>query len=327
MKPKLTILTSEKSAHVVAHADSPSVRSAFDVRRSFFLKQHNRPDVVYTQMYGQRVIFEQLARCDAPYVVNVGGDIWSEREAVGKTTSLGTITKILQRAARVVCVSEFLAGIIRERLGTDNVISLPGGMWGLDHNKHGIRPNEFAVKTSYGFADRPLVLMAINLTVEKKWCGVPGFLDAVEDVLRAHQARLVCFGKVKNEVARLGGWAEQGLEFFKSRPDWTQIVARCDAFVHPSMFDGFPRAVADACCAGLPALVYDVAGCPEVSDNAILVDPNRPADVACGLESLLGSQRKREQVGTAMRREAVEKTELHRDDYAKMLLDVVEENS
>jgi len=326
VKPTLTILTSEKSAHVVAHADSPSVGDAFDVRRSFLLDPSRKPSVVYTQMYGQRVIFEQLDRCNAPYVVNVGGDIWSERGAAGKVSSLETITRVMQRAARVVCVSKFLASIIRKRLGTDNVTSLPGGMWGLDHTKYGICPNRFTAKTSYEFSNQPLVLMAINLTVEKKWCGIPGFLDTVQDVLKKHNARLVCFGKVKGEVHQLYDWSNKGLEFYRPRQDWPHVMARCDVFVHPSMFDGFPRVVAEACCAGLPAMVYDVAGSPEVSDNAILVNPKKPADIVCQLNKLLSNTSHRKKIGKAMHREAVKKTKQHRDDYAKLLMKVVKEN-
>jgi glycosyltransferase involved in cell wall biosynthesis len=326
MKPTLTILTSEKSAHVVAHADSPSVGSAFDVRRSFFLDRGNMPNVVYTQMYGQRAIFEQLARCTVPYVVNVGGDIWSEREVMGKTSSLSEITNVLQQAARVVCVSKFLAKTVRQRLGTNNVISLPGGMWGLDHTKHGIRPDEFAVKKSYVLDEQPLVLMSINLTVKKKWCGIPDFLDATEDVMRSHGARLICFGKAKREVSLLAEWANRGLEFYRPHHDWPLIMARCGVFVHPSMFDGFPRVVAEACCAGLPALVYDEAGFSEVSDSVIMVKSNDPDQIAHKLKSLLESKQNRERVGKAMRREAVRKTKRHRDDYTKLLLEVVKEN-
>jgi len=318
MKPRLCILTSPKTSHVVTHADSGPVNEAFDVVREFDIPQC---DVVYTQMYGQKHVFARLEACGVPYVVNVGGDIWDERTALGRTDSLRRIEGVLAGAARVVCVSEFLAGVVRGRLGTENVVSLPGGMWGLDHTVHGVQPGRFSSKQRYDVPPwrRPVVVMNINLTVERKWRGVPVFLEGAAE----SGARVVCYGKVKGKVGVADAWERQyGMEFRGYTDDWPGALARADLFVHPSMFDGFPRAVADACCVGLPVVVFAVAGAPEVSDSALKIDPD-PAAVAGALWAMLSSERLRRETGTAARAEALEKTERHRGDYAKLLREVV----
>lgn len=325
LNPQLMILTSRKSAHVVTHAESPSVQQVFDVRRSFTINDGKPVDLIYTQMYGQRQVFEQLARTDAPYVINVGGDIWHEREAAGKISSLPEVTRVMQHAAKVICVSKYLADLVRSKLGTDNVCSPPGGMWGLDNSRYGIDPSMFVPRSRYAFGSRrPIIAMAINLTVERKWCGIPVFFEAAADVLRAHDARVVCFGKIKRHGGAVAVWQrDYGLEHYGFVKNWPNALAGCDVFVHPSMFDGFPRAVGDACCAAVPALVFNKAGTPEVSAAALKCDPYNAVDIATKLESLLGCEAARRRVGQAMRREAVRKTKKHHGDYARLLQEVI----
>lgn len=327
-KPKLLILEGKNGPRVTAFCDGPAVNEAFDVTRSGDLA--GEPDLVYCQTYGQRNSFEQLKRWGGPYVLHVGGDIWDERRERKGGETLGDVMQVMWGAAKVVCVSEFLARTIRHNMDqgagrAGHVVALPGGLWGTDHTEHGIDPSRFEPKEDYSIVGRPLVVMNINLTVRRKWRGMPIFMEAAHGVLKEHDARVVCVGKVKGKRVVAADWYHRwGLQMIPPSDLWPELLRRADLYVHPSMFDGFPRSVAEVCCVGLPAVLFQVAGTPEVSDEAVLVKPSAGKYMATVLNELLSSEEARQTIGTGMRSEALEKTEKHRGDYAQLLLDALE---
>lgn len=323
-KPKLLILEGANGPRVTAFCDGPAVNEAFEVERSGVLE--GSPDLVYCQTYGQRNSFDQLKKWGGPYVLHVGGDIWDERRERKRADTLSDVMRTMYRAAKVVCVSEFLAGVVRDNLGgCDHVVSLPGGLWGTDHTNRGIDPSRFEPKTDYAIKGRPLVVMNINLTVRRKWRGVPVFMEAVQGVLREHDALIVCVGKVKGNAKMARQWeAAWGLHVIPPSKRWPELLRQADVFVHPSMFDGFPRSLAEVCCVGLPAVVFHTAGAPEVSDEAVMVLPTATEYMAAVLGDFLSRKDMRRHIGRAMCAEALEKTEKHRGDYADLLLKVLE---
>lgn len=321
-KPSILFLTSHKSIDVTSNGDSPRTHELFDVANGTQIDKHY--DLVYTQMYGQEVVFSKLERYHHPYVVHVGGDIFTERMELGRISTLGRIKKIMRNARAVICVSKFLAKMLRSHLGSDNVIHLPHGMWGLDHTRFGVRTDQFERKTDYAIYGRPNVAMNISLTVERKWKGLPIFLDAVKDVVRDYNIELHCYGKLKKNVDVASLFTRlYGVQFDGYVEDWPSVLRQSDVFVHPSCWDGFPRAIADACCAGVPALVFDEAGCPEVSENAVIVGSDDKRVIASKFENLISSIKHRSDVGNAMYKEAIEKTEKYRGEYAELLFSLV----
>lgn len=336
-KPKLLILEGHRGPRITAFCDGPAVNEAFDVTRSGELT--GTPDLVYCQTYGQRNSFEQLASWGGPYVIHVGGDIWNERRERKRVDALSEVVRVMSRAQRVVCVSEFLAGVVRGNIGTvkgevgsKNVVGLPGGLWGTDHTERGIVLDRFRPKSDYSIKGRPLVVMNINLTVQRKWRGVPMFMEAVHGTFKEHDVLAICVGKVKGKDVMARQWESTwGLCVVSPSGRWPVLLRQADLFVHPSMFDGFPRSLAEACCVGLPAVVFDEAGIPEVSEVAWKVESNQPAMIAEYVDAMLGGTRgltgeeQRRVVGQNMRAEALRKTEQHRGDYAKLLLEVLED--
>jgi glycosyltransferase involved in cell wall biosynthesis len=68
------------------------------------------------------------------------------------------------------------------------------------------------------------------------------------------------------------------------------VLARCDVVAHPSWAEGFPNAVLEAMCAARPVVATRVGGIPEVMEDRVhglLVTPQRPAELASALETLL----------------------------------------
>ena len=325
LKPRLHILEGKNGPRVVAFCDGESVRDTFEVTRSQNIP--NGVELVYCQTYGQRASFDQLVKCGVPYVVHVGGDIWDERRETKSAKSLPDVSRCMRRATAIVCIGRFLSTVVAGNLGSDdNIRLLSGGLWGTDTVTKGIDPMRFVPKLDWRIKGRPLVVMNINLSVRRKWRGIPMFFNAVNDMMRERDIRVVWVCKLKDKYLDVAEDIvdEYGIEIVSPSDKWPELLRTADLFVHPSGFDGFPRALAESCCAALPALAFDIAGSREVSEYVTLCNPYNGGDVVEKFCGLLDNERLRKKLGKGARRDALKKTKMHMGDYAKLLLDVLE---
>lgn len=105
-------------------------------------------------------------------------------------------------------------------------------------------------------------------------------------------ALVVGDGLYKTEMIKMVeklGLASQ-VHFLGKRADVPDLLAAMDIFVLPSHNEGFCLAVAEAMAAGLPVIVTEVGGLPEVvkhQDSGLLIPPGDAAALARGLTQLL----------------------------------------
>ncbi|MCU1281941.1 MAG: glycosyl transferase, group 1 [bacterium] len=93
------------------------------------------------------------------------------------------------------------------------------------------------------------------------------------------------------EQARALGVADD-VVFLGRRADVASVLVRSDVVAHPSWSEGFPNAVLEAMCAARPVVATRVGGIPEVLADGVhglLVEPQRPAELASALEKLLAN--------------------------------------
>lgn len=87
------------------------------------------------------------------------------------------------------------------------------------------------------------------------------------------------------------------------RPDAYRLTGRCKAFVMPSVErEGLCRAVVEAMAQGVPPIVSDVGGMPELVENGIsgiVVAPSDPAKLAAALLHMESAEDERTRMGTA----------------------------
>ncbi len=75
-----------------------------------------------------------------------------------------------------------------------------------------------------------------------------------------------------------------------------------EAFVFPSIYEGFGLPVLEAMSYGAPVITSNVSSLPEIAGNAgMLVNPNDPASIADGIETVLQHPARREQMREAGR--------------------------
>lgn len=336
-KPRLLVLQGRRNFRLPTYVESPAVRKYFDVSKTTTFKVKKgkvKPDLIYCQAYGP--FHEVLARCrnwGIPYIIHVGGSPWFEMAG----EQLRRTEKIMGGAKAVVCNSRYLHGeFITNIPGAENLQTLPDGLWGLDHTPLGPSPSRFTPKTDYQYGGRPVVVMAMNLRYSEirreKWRGVEILFDAIKDMETPRgKPTFICAGRNDENFPLLEGWNKKcelhvhSSHYLDDNKDvWPDVLRDAVIFVHPSMKDFWPRAIGDAMCAAMPSLVFDVAGCPEVGDNVVLVDPKDPTMIHEAFRRLLMDRQLREETGRQARLEAVRRTEEHRGDYAELLLGMLE---
>lgn len=90
-----------------------------------------------------------------------------------------------------------------------------------------------------------------------------------------------------------------------------RILARCDVFLLPSLFEGTPLTLVEAMASGLPIVTTRVAGMRDVirhDVNGLLVTPDEDTELVQALRRLLNDAALRATIGTAAARDAAQLT-------------------
>ena len=97
--------------------------------------------------------------------------------------------------------------------------------------------------------------------------------------------------------------------FAGQKRDVRPYFAAADVLVLPSLSEGSPNVLLEAMSAGLPIIATDVGGVGEIvsdGDTALLVPPNRPAELAKALEKLLYNAELRQRLSMRAERRLIE---------------------
>lgn len=91
------------------------------------------------------------------------------------------------------------------------------------------------------------------------------------------------------------------------RHDIPQLLASSDVYASSSHREGLPLAVLEAMMAGLPVVATSVGDIPDVvtEETGVIVPPHQPEQLAAALETLLEDSEKRQAMGKAAQRRAM----------------------
>jgi glycosyltransferase involved in cell wall biosynthesis len=163
------------------------------------------------------------------------------------------------------------------------------------------------LRRDLGFADRDVVVGAVGRLVWVK--GLETLLDAAARLAPRHP-RLRCMivgdgplrAPLEARARRLG--LDGRVVFTGHRTDVPDLLAAMDIHAAPSVTEGFPMATLEAMHAGLPSVVTDVGGYPEmVADGrtGFLVPPGSVGALAERIERLVDDADMRAAMGAAAR--------------------------
>jgi glycosyltransferase involved in cell wall biosynthesis len=153
-----------------------------------------------------------------------------------------------------------------------------------------------------GTTERPIVLTLARLDRQKGHCYL------LEAVARIPEAVFVLAGEGPERPALEAQARALGLDdrvmFLGFRGDVCDLLASCDLFVLPSLFEGLPLSVLEAMAAGKPVVATSVGGTPEAvldGETGFLVPPRDPASLVAAIHRLLADACLRRKMGLAGR--------------------------
>ncbi|MCL5105169.1 MAG: glycosyltransferase family 4 protein [Armatimonadetes bacterium] len=190
---------------------------------------------------------------------------------------------ILRRADAVICVSEKLRTHLRK--------------WGVPDSKlhrvyNSVDVNEIPPDSRTPGLPNPIVCAIGRLSIEK---GHRYLIDAWPDILtRFPSARLVMVGDGPErppliaQVGKLG--IKSSVEFTGFVDSPLDYLRRCAVFALPSLTEGLPVALLEACAAQKAIVATHVGGIGEVISSGrsgLLVRPKRPRELAESITHIL----------------------------------------
>ncbi|WP_407915443.1 glycosyltransferase family 4 protein [Kitasatospora sp. NE20-6] len=264
------------------------------------LVREHRPDLVHTTLYEADVLGRAAALTAGTPVVSSlvnssygpehlharGLSPWKVRAAQAVDAATAQGARRFHALTRHVAAS--MAG--RLRIPADRIDVVPRGR---DPELLGsVTPERrAAVRAALGLPeDVPVVLAAARQQYQK---GLDVLVEAFAAV-RAHapEAVLLLAGSPGTETARLEALAGRAgqVRFLGPRGDVYDLMAAADVFAVPSRWEGLGSAAMEAMGVGVPLVCADVPALRETvgsPDHALLVPPERPAELAAALVTAL----------------------------------------
>jgi glycosyltransferase involved in cell wall biosynthesis len=151
------------------------------------------------------------------------------------------------------------------------------------------RPSDAALRASLNRdSGRPIILTAARLDEQK------GLRYLVEAAARVPEAQFVIAGDGPERASLEAQVSARGLQdrviFLGFRRDIPELLAVCDLFVLPSLYEGLPVSLLEAQAAGKPVIATAIGGTDEVvvsGETGLLVPPADPAGLATAIRTLL----------------------------------------
>lgn len=107
------------------------------------------------------------------------------------------------------------------------------------------------------------------------------------------EGRISATNALKNQISALG--LDELIELVGNINDVPEFLLSCDAFVMTSDREGFPISLIEASFCGLPCIVTNVGGCPEIIElckNGVLVPPKDAIALSRAIASFVSDPQK-----------------------------------
>jgi glycosyltransferase involved in cell wall biosynthesis len=154
--------------------------------------------------------------------------------------------------------------------------------YGMELGENGPRPQH----------DTLVAGVAANL---EYWKGIDVLLEAARLVQSPVRLEIYGVGAEQAELERLAEGLDANFNGFVQDP-----LAGLDVLVQPSRADNLPLSILEAMAAGLPVIGTRTGGIPELvidGETGLLVEPERPEELAAALDSLATDPERRAELG------------------------------
>jgi glycosyltransferase involved in cell wall biosynthesis len=254
--------------------------------------RHDRPDLVHVQ-------YTAPLGCPVPVVVTVHDVSFLERPDYFQHTRAAqlrwSVKRTVQRAARILTVSEFSRTAIARAYGLDedNITVVPNaaaeGLTAVNRVTASAK-----VHDAFGLTT-PFIFSVGDLQPRKNHIGlIAAFRELICAVPDLPHTLVIAgketwFSSRVHEAAQQSGVADR-IRFlgYVSDDDLLQLYNACELFCFPSYYEGFGLPVVEAMACGRAVVCSNTSAVPEVADGAaLLFDPYRPKEIARAMADMI----------------------------------------
>lgn len=221
-------------------------------------------------------------------------------------------------AQKILPVSDMSTKVLQESIwfGKKKVETLYLGVEDFEFDK-------VKVREELGISDNTVALM--NIAYHNPVKGVDVLIEAMDIAVNKMGIKnLVLYqiggGQTGSDTETLHNLAakyhlENNIVWMGIRNDVPRLLSAGDIYVQPSRSEGIPLSIMEASLASLPIVATTVGGNPEAAfhnENALIVQPESPIELAEAIRSLYQDKKTRESYGQRGRKIASEKFCLNR---------------
>ena len=283
----------------------------------------NPPDVIHTHLFAANVIGRVAGRLQGIAVVSSIHNPEYEPAALKSVARSGrlkiTAARMLDSltafagCTKMVGVSEFVRESTSRKLRypADKIEVIYNPLTSIDDKPSTDRTT---VRETLGLPAGARILLNVGRVAPQK--GILAAIRAMPLILETEpQTYFLSVGaqgdpdyleKVRNEIAELN--LQDRVRLLGERRDIADLLAACDVFVFPSLFEGLGIALAEAMAAGCACVVSRIRPFDEfLTDgrNAVIVPPADPKSLAKAIIELLRDDERRVELGAAARETAI----------------------
>lgn len=274
----------------------PVTLQAINQLRGYFRQE--KPDLVHTHLYYGDLYGIPAARlARIPFVVSTRHNIEQYRKKrLWRLTGRGT--------THVIAISDAVARFThtQEAVPTKKITTVYHGI--------PLPDDDLPVKSlrhDLGLSDDAVIVVTVARLTEQK--GIRYAIDAFALIREAtSDVRYVVVGdgELRQELelqVRASGLTDL-VHFLGWRDDTDALLAQCDVFLLPSLWEGFGIALLEAMAHRLPIVCSRVGATPEIvmdGETGYLVEAGNPPSIADGLTKLLNDPEKARRMGEAGR--------------------------
>ncbi|HVF29352.1 MAG TPA: glycosyltransferase [Pyrinomonadaceae bacterium] len=281
------------------------------------------PDLIHTHLFAANVVGRIAGRLQGIPVVSSIHNPEYEPEALdsvsasrkAKITTARLIDSITASTGctKMVGVSEFVRDSVVKKLG------YPAAKIEIIYNpitSADVKPinDREAVLEGLGLPANARVLLNVGRVGPQKGMlnaigSMPGILEEVPNTYFLSvgaQPEPDYLRRVNDKIGELG--VQDRVRLLGQRNDIADLLASCDVFVFPSLFEGLGIALAEAMAAGCACVVSDIKPFDEFltnGGNAVIVPPANPEELSKAIVELLRDDEKRRKLGAAARETAI----------------------
>jgi len=221
------------------------------------------------------------------------------------------VSTIAKKAVRIITVSEFQKEIIIKKLGiaADKITVIHNG---ADERFFEQCSDEQIAEVMKKFELMSGYIFFMANTEPRK--NTLGVLNAYAELLEKNTAtpRLVMKGLKAEQLQQMLKdlkleWLEQHIDLigYVDYADLPAIYQGASMLWFPSFSEGFGLPIVEAMAGGVPVITSSVSCMPEIAgDAAILIDPEKPSEIAAAAEMILNSAELAESLSAAGKKRA-----------------------